>query len=98
MQEKVKPVLAGFNGVQNLGHIADPIRTIACRVAPTHDGGAWDTPPSEDFSRAATMWASPSPTTTSWIRDWAGDHHGSPMRGARAPPPRRVAGGASIRA
>jgi uncharacterized protein (DUF885 family) len=38
--------------------IAEPIRTIACKVAPINDGGAWYTPPSEDFSRPGTMWFS----------------------------------------
>jgi uncharacterized protein (DUF885 family) len=56
MQEKADSVLASFNGVHF--NIADPIRTIACKVAPINDGGAWYTPPSEDFSRPGTMWFS----------------------------------------
>jgi uncharacterized protein (DUF885 family) len=56
MQEKADSVLASFNGVHF--NIADPIRTIACKVAPINDGGAWYTPPSEDFSRPGSMWFS----------------------------------------
>jgi uncharacterized protein (DUF885 family) len=36
--------------------IADPIRTIECRIAPTHDGAIYYTPPSEDWSRPGRMW------------------------------------------
>jgi uncharacterized protein (DUF885 family) len=36
--------------------IPGPIRTIECRLAPTHDGGIYYTPPSEDFSRPGRMW------------------------------------------
>jgi uncharacterized protein (DUF885 family) len=56
MQEKADTILAGFDGVHF--DIAEPIRTIACKVAPINDGGAWYTPPSEDFSRPGTMWFS----------------------------------------
>ena len=56
MQEKADSILSSFDGVHF--DIAEPIRTIACKVAPTNDGGAWYTPPSEDFSRPGTMWFS----------------------------------------
>ncbi|KAA1421111.1 DUF885 domain-containing protein [Nocardioides humilatus] len=56
MQEKADTILSSFNGVHF--DIAEPIQTIACKVAPTQDGGAWYTPPSEDFSRPGTMWFS----------------------------------------
>jgi uncharacterized protein (DUF885 family) len=56
MQEKADNILASFDGVHF--DIAEPIRTIACKVAPINDGGAWYTPPSEDFSRPGTMWFS----------------------------------------
>ncbi|MEQ6902419.1 DUF885 domain-containing protein [Nocardioides sp. YIM 152588] len=56
MQRKADDILASFDGVHF--DIADPIRTIACKVAPINDGGAWYTPPSEDFSRPGTMWFS----------------------------------------
>lgn len=56
MQEKSDTILADFNGVHF--DIAEPIRTLQCKVAPINDGGAWYTPPSEDFSRPGTMWFS----------------------------------------
>ncbi|KAA1427156.1 DUF885 domain-containing protein [Nocardioides antri] len=56
MQEKADTILASFDGVHF--DIAEPIRTIQCKVAPINDGGAWYTPPSEDFSRPGTMWFS----------------------------------------
>lgn len=56
MQEKADAILAAFDGVHF--DIAEPIRTIACKVAPINDGGAWYHPPSEDFSRPGTMWFS----------------------------------------
>jgi len=56
MQEKADEILASFDGVHF--DIAEPIRTIECKVAPVNDGGAWYTPPSEDFSRPGAMWFS----------------------------------------
>lgn len=56
MQEKSDAVLAAFDGVHF--DIAEPIRTLQCKVAPVNDGGAWYSPPSEDFSRPGTMWFS----------------------------------------
>lgn len=56
MQAKADDILRTFHGVHF--DIAEPIRTIACKVAPVNDGGAWYTPPSEDFSRPGTMWFS----------------------------------------
>ncbi|MBF4161824.1 DUF885 domain-containing protein [Nocardioides acrostichi] len=56
MQRRADEILAQFDGVHF--DIAEPIRTIACRVAPVNDGGAWYIPPNEDFSRPGTMWFS----------------------------------------
>ena len=56
MQEKSDTILADFDGLHF--DIAEPIRTLQCKVAPINDGGAWYTPPSEDFSRPGTMWFS----------------------------------------
>lgn len=56
MQAKADDILTTFHGVHF--DIAEPIREIACKVAPVNDGGAWYTPPSEDFSRPGTMWFS----------------------------------------
>lgn len=36
--------------------IADPLRRLECRIAPTHTGGIYYTGPSEDFSRPGRMW------------------------------------------
>ncbi|HEX6233897.1 MAG TPA: DUF885 domain-containing protein [Jiangellaceae bacterium] len=36
--------------------IPEPIRTLECRIAPTHDGVMYYTGPSEDFSRPGRMW------------------------------------------
>ncbi|MDX6373483.1 MAG: hypothetical protein QOD98_2471 [Nocardioidaceae bacterium] len=45
--------------------IPEPIRRIDCRIAPTHDGGIYYTPPSEDFTRPGAMWWSiPEGVTT----------------------------------
>jgi uncharacterized protein (DUF885 family) len=56
MQEKSDTILADFDGVHF--DIAEPVRTLQCKVAPINDGGAWYTPPTEDFSRPGTMWFS----------------------------------------
>jgi uncharacterized protein (DUF885 family) len=36
--------------------IPEPIRTIECCIAPTHDGAIYYTDPAEDFSRPGRMW------------------------------------------
>jgi uncharacterized protein (DUF885 family) len=36
--------------------IAPEIRKLECMIAPTHEGGIYYTPPTEDFSRAGRMW------------------------------------------
>ena len=36
--------------------IPDPIKTIECCIAPTHDGVIYYTDPAEDFSRPGRMW------------------------------------------
>ena len=56
MQAKSDDILRTFDGVHF--DIAEPIRMLACKVAPINDGGAWYTPPSENFSRPGTMWFS----------------------------------------
>lgn len=56
MQARSDEILRSFAGVHF--DIAEPIRTLACKVAPINDGGAWYTPPSEDLSRPGTMWFS----------------------------------------
>jgi uncharacterized protein (DUF885 family) len=36
--------------------IAPEIRNLECMIAPTHEGGIYYTPPTDDFSRAGRMW------------------------------------------
>ncbi|WP_228552794.1 MULTISPECIES: DUF885 domain-containing protein [Mumia] len=37
-------------------HIPEPLRTLECMIAPTHDGGIYYTGPTDDFSRPGRMW------------------------------------------
>lgn len=79
MQERADAILASFDGVHF--DIAEPIRTIDCKVAPTNDGGAWYTPPSEDFSRPGTMWFSFTDDTdvySTWRETTTVFHEGVP--------------------
>ncbi len=46
--------------------IADPIRRLACRIAPSSSGVIYYTSPSEDFSRPGTMWWSVPEGVTSF--------------------------------
>lgn len=36
--------------------IPEPVRTLECRIAPTHSGVIYYTPPADDFSRPGRMW------------------------------------------
>lgn len=54
MQELSDRTLAELNGTHF--DIAEPIRALECRIAPTQDGVMYYTPPSEDFSRPGQMW------------------------------------------
>jgi len=56
MQGRAEEIIASFDGVHF--DIAEPIKRIECKVAPINDGGAWYTPPTDDFSRPGTMWFS----------------------------------------
>jgi len=49
--------------------IAAPLRTLECRIAPTHTGGIYYTGPSEDLSRPGQMWWS-VPTGVETFRTW----------------------------
>lgn len=46
--------------VEELGRthfdIPEPIRTLECMIAPTHEGGIYYTGPTDDFSRPGRMW------------------------------------------
>ncbi|MFG1933525.1 DUF885 domain-containing protein [Mycobacterium sp. NPDC048908] len=49
--------------------IAPALRTLECRIAPTHTGGIYYTGPSEDLSRPGRMWWS-VPPGVSTFRTW----------------------------
>lgn len=79
MQAKSDAILADFDGVHF--DIAEPIRTLQCKVAPTNDGGAWYSPPTEDFSRPGTMWFSftdDHKTFSTWRETTTVFHEGVP--------------------
>jgi uncharacterized protein (DUF885 family) len=54
MQQKSDAAIAALAGTHF--DIPEPIRTLECRIAPTHTGGMYYTGPSEDFSRPGRMW------------------------------------------
>lgn len=79
MQSKSDEILRAFDGVHF--DIAEPIRHLACKVAPVNDGGAWYTPPSEDLSRPGTMWFSFTDTQhhySTWRETTTVFHEGVP--------------------
>ena len=49
--------------------IAEPLRTLECRIAPTQTGGVYYTGPSEDLSRPGRMWWS-VPRGVDTFRTW----------------------------
>ncbi|WP_052112841.1 DUF885 domain-containing protein [Knoellia aerolata] len=54
MQTKADEVMDLLDGTHF--DIPAPVRTIECRIAPTHTGGIYYTGPSEDFTRPGRMW------------------------------------------
>jgi uncharacterized protein (DUF885 family) len=54
MQHKSDAAIAALAGTHF--DIPEPIRTLECRIAPTHTGGIYYTGPSEDFARPGRMW------------------------------------------
>ncbi|MGX7680947.1 DUF885 domain-containing protein [Jatrophihabitans sp. DSM 45814] len=61
--------------------IPEPIRTLECRIAPTHTGAIYYTGPSEDFSRPGRMWWSvPAGVTdfSTWLERTTVYHEGVP--------------------
>ncbi|UDY22775.1 DUF885 domain-containing protein [Nocardioides sp. Kera G14] len=79
MQTLSDRIVREFDGVHF--DIPEPIRTLACTVAPINDGGAWYTPPSEDFSRPGTMWFSftdDQTTFSTWRETTTVFHEGVP--------------------
>src|SRR5699024_4575010 len=61
--------------------IPEPVHRFECRIAPTHSGGIYYTPPSDDFSRPGRMWWSvPEGVTefTTWREKTTVYHEGVP--------------------
>lgn len=61
--------------------IADPLRTLECRIAPTQNGGIYYTGPSEDLTRPGRMWWSVPPavdTFHTWQETTTVFHEGVP--------------------
>ena len=61
--------------------IAEPMRALECKIAPTHDGIIYYTGPSDDFSRPGRMWWSvPESVTefTTWREATTVYHEGVP--------------------
>lgn len=61
--------------------IADPLRNLECRIAPTQTGGIYYTGPSEDLSRPGRMWWSVPPgvdTFHTWQETTTVFHEGVP--------------------
>ncbi|AQA05750.1 hypothetical protein BVC93_29065 [Mycobacterium sp. MS1601] len=61
--------------------IADPLRNLECRIAPTQNGGIYYTGPSEDLSRPGRMWWSVPPAVEefhTWQETTTVFHEGVP--------------------
>ncbi len=54
MQDTADTAIAALDGVHV--DIPAPVRTLEACIAPTHSGGIYYTPPSDDFSRPGRMW------------------------------------------
>ena len=79
MQATSDAAIAALDGVHFA--IPAPLRTLECRIAPTHQGGIYYTPPSDDFSRPGRMWWSvPLEVTefTTWREKTTVFHEGVP--------------------
>jgi uncharacterized protein (DUF885 family) len=79
MQETADAAIADLDGVHF--DIPEPVRTIECLIAPTHTGGIYYTPPSDDFTRPGRMWWSvPADVTefNTWREKTTVYHEGVP--------------------
>jgi uncharacterized protein (DUF885 family) len=79
MQTTSDAAIAALDGVHF--DIPAPLRALECRIAPTHQGGIYYTPPSDDFSRPGRMWWSvPLEVTefTTWREKTTVFHEGVP--------------------
>ncbi|MGO1488965.1 MAG: DUF885 domain-containing protein [Arachnia sp.] len=79
MQETSDRAMAEMDGVHF--DIPAPVRTIDCRIAPSHTGAIYYTGPSEDWSRPGRMWWSvPEGVTqfSTWMEKTTVFHEGVP--------------------
>ncbi len=79
MQELADRAVSDLAGVHF--DIPEPIRTIECCLAPTHDGSIYYTDPAEDFSRPGRMWWAVPPeidTFSTWKEVTTVYHEGVP--------------------
>jgi len=79
MQATSDAAVAALNGVHF--DIPTPVLALECRIAPTHQGGIYYTPPSDDFSRPGRMWWSVPPEVTeftTWREKTTVYHEGVP--------------------
>lgn len=79
MQTQSDAAIGALDGVHF--DIPAPLRTLECRIAPTHQGGIYYTPPSDDLSRPGRMWWSvPLEVTefTTWREKTTVFHEGVP--------------------
>jgi len=79
MQRTADEAITALDGVHF--DIAEPLRKIECRIAPTETGGIYYTGPSEDFSRPGRMWWSVPPGVTKfapWREKTTVYHEGVP--------------------
>jgi uncharacterized protein (DUF885 family) len=79
MQETADRAIADLDGTHF--DISGPVRTIECLIAPTHNGGIYYTPPSDDFTRPGRMWWSVPPGVTefgTWREKTTVFHEGVP--------------------
>ena len=79
MQATAEEAISALDGEHF--QIPEPVHRFECRIAPTHSGGIYYTPPSDDFSRPGRMWWSvPEGVTefTTWREKTTVYHEGVP--------------------
>ena len=79
MQERADEAISTLDGTHF--EVPEQARHIEGMIAPTHDGGVYYTPPSEDFSRPGRMWWSVPEgvdTFTTWRELTTVYHEGAP--------------------
>ncbi len=79
MQATADEAISALNG--RYFDIPDPVRTIECRIAPTHTGVIYYTGPSDDWTRPGRMWWSVPDgvdSFTTWSQKTTVYHEGVP--------------------